>query len=278
MKKIIALLLSAIILSFPLTSYATIIAKDIPEDLYADGFDYKGIKNRNVISKYVSEMNISGYCFDDDGTANKVYILEDMDISHYRFTRAFNLGRAIYNITVPKEKVCDISSDGNVSVLIQMYVQYNMYTIDSPETADWAKSTRNAAIVVLIKGDISEKEYRINIPNHIWGDKIDDKYYQRIICEPVIHHDDNVIVSKIYDLVIELNGECVRDESGNRVYCDMGEIAKDKYGDPFVSVYESYHKVDDYTQLVIEYDDENYCGIKSLGLGFSDGSVYIIPA
>lgn len=276
MKKIIALLLSAIVLSFPITSYAAIIAKDIPDDLYADGFDYKGIKNRSRISEYLSKAKASGLYLDDDETTNRVFIIEDMDVIHECFTRAFNSGRAIYNITVPQEKVKDISSDGNVSVLLQTYDQYEMYTIDAPNVADWAKKSGRGYVGALIKGDKGEKEYTISFLGV--EEKIDGNYYHRMICKPVIHHDDNVIVSKSYDRVVELGNKYLRDESGNFVYCDMGELLKNELGDPYVSVYESYRKVEDYMQVVIEYYDENYCGIKSVGLGFSDGSIYTIPA
>ena len=279
MKKAIAALLSAVILSIPMTSFAAILAKEMPDDLYADGFDYYSVEEKEPKSEYtklVQKNRLYDY-EDDEGNTFKIYILEDKMMKS--FYRAFSDGRAIFDIELPQEKVSDISSDGKVTVLLQNYKQYSLSVIDGPKAAEYSEPAKSKLCTALIKGDLGEKEYRIQQPSYSGnGEIIDDKYYYRMICMPIIHHDNEVIVSKVYGKVGNKDGGYERDESGNFVYCDRAESAKNGGGDVILGVYSSYHKVEDYMQIVYELENDKYYGIKSIGVGFSDGSYYTVPA
>ena len=76
----------------------------------------------------------------------------------YSYAKTFPEGKLVFNVNVPEEYFSDISSDGNLTVVMQQYQYYSVSRERNATDLNYKRRNINDEFVVTIVGDLGEKK------------------------------------------------------------------------------------------------------------------------
>lgn len=168
-------------------------------------------------------------------------------ISGSIYRRSIQNGKAKFDITLPKEKVADVSSDGKITVSMQRYEVYKTYLPNKDMVFEYDDEENSDEIVLCLKGDLGEKAFYL--------DGFSEKYAENGVYS--VHY-------RLYE-IFQMDGNIVAFISHKRVPKSeaIGGLV-DKNDENYV-----FTPIRD-TILYCQFADRAYCGIEKIGFKFGD--------
>ena len=159
-----------------------------------------------------------------------------------RYVKSVADGKMSFNISVPRQEVAEISSDGSISVKVQRFDRYRTSIAEGdlifvPYTV---VNFNDNVHIVSLKGDLGEKIYCLNNDTKKTAE-VDGKYYMTAAICPVYEMTEDIVVYEYKNKTEE------KDSEGDNIW-----------------------KIINTPEIYLEYSDRSYCGIKKIGLKYGE--------